>query len=413
MIDANLRERVPGHVRDDQIVDFDYSGDWRIERAGDVQIGMHALHSDAPDIFYSPRNGGFWVVTRLEPMSRILSDPEHFSSREFAIPRLRTADILIPGMLDPPDHLPYRLALMRHFEPKRIKAMESTIRGWANRLIDPVIDEGRCEFAEQVGAAFPVSVFMELMGLPLERLPDFRKLVNDFLRPEATIEEKVAVQQAILAEVAHYFDVKRREPGDDLMTKLLDEQVNGRKLTDAELLSIGQQLFFAGLDTVANTLAFTFNHLAQRPDLQARLAAQPQDVPKFVEEALRRFSIIQLARLVTQDTEVAGAQFREGDMVVCSLPIAGLDERANPNPETFDLDREHRAHLAFGAGPHTCLGMHLARLQIRVLIEEWLRRIPSFSRAADPAPRLRSGGIATLFDVYLEWPRPQGTGDVR
>lgn len=413
MIDPALRKLVPDHIRDDQIVDYDFLEDSRIEKVDDVQVGLHALHSDAPDIFYSPRNGGFWVVTRQNLMSKVLRDPEHFSSRVVEIPRIYSDNVMIPLNLDPPEHLPFRIVLMRHFDPKSIRAMEPTIRDWASRLIDAFVDKGRCEFAEEIGAAFPVSVFMRLMGYPLERFEEFRGIIHDFFRPDISAPDRVKVQNKIIGIVAEYFDLRRNEPRDDLISKLLEEKVRDRKLTSSELNSIGFLLFLAGLDTVANTLTFTFNYLAQDSALQARLAAQPEIIPDFVEEALRRFSIIQQPRIVKKDFEFLGAQLREGDMIVCSLPLAGMDERKNPNPEVFDVDRKDRTHLAFSTGPHTCIGNYLARLEMRVLTEEWMKRIPRFWRAAGDRPQWRSGGVAALSKVNLEWTPPTGAAPSR
>jgi len=404
MIDPELRKLVPAHVREDQIVDFDYLADDRIRKVDDVQLGYHELHHDSPDIFYSPRNGGFWVITRLDLMSKVLADTEHFSNRVLEIPRIYSDNLMIPLNLDPPDHLPFRMVLMRHFDPKAIRALEPNVRRWANKLIDAFIDRGSCEFAEEIGAGFPVSVFMELMGYPLERFEEFRKIVHDFFRPDISAPDRVKVQDQIIGIVSGYFDERRKEPRDDLLTRLLNEKVRGRELTRDELNSIGFLLFLAGLDTVANTLTFTFNHLARDPALQARLVAEPGIIPTFVEEALRRFSIVQQPRICKKDIEFHGAQIRVEDMVVCSLPLAGMDERKNPKPEVFDVDRQNRAHIAFSTGPHTCIGNYLARLEMKVLTEEWTKRIPSFQRKPGTRPEWRSGGVAALSKVYLQWP---------
>ncbi len=404
MASVERNASIPDHVLDNQIVDYDYTGDQRIAEAGDFQLGLHKLHADAPDVFYSPRNGGFWMVTRLDKMSKILSDTEHFSNRVLEIPRIYSDNVMIPLNLDPPEHLPFRMVLMRHFGPKNIREMEPGIREWANRLIDQVIDDGECEFGETIGAAFPVSVFMQLVGWELDRFEEFRDIVHEFFRPDIAPADRVKVQDKIIETVAEYFELRRKEPGDDLFTKLLSEEVRGRKLTDDELKSIGFLLFLAGLDTVANTLAFSFNFLAQREDIQAQLAADPERISDFVEESLRRFSIVQQPRIVKKDVDMFGAKFRVDDMIVCSLPMAGLDEQANPQPETFDIDREGRKHIAFSTGPHTCVGNFLARCEMKILTEEWIRRIPKFRRKPGTEPKIRSGGVASLSDIWLQWP---------
>ena len=400
MADQDLRELVPDNVREDQVVDFDYFADSRFE--ADIQRGIHKLHTEAPDIFYTPRNGGFWVVTRYELMEKVLRDTEHFSNRELDIPKSNSPYVMIPLNLDPPDHLPFRMALMRHFDPKTIRAMEPALRSWSNRLIDAVIDKGGCEFAEDIGAGFPVSVFMELMGLPLERFEEFRAIVLEYFGRTST-ERRIQLQEHMMSVMWAEFEKRRTHPQDDLMTKLVNEQVRGRPLTDDELRSIGFLLFIAGLDTVANTLSFTFRLLAMNPDVQDRLSADPESTKDFVEEALRRCSIVQQTRLVKKDVEIAGAQFREGDMVVCPLALGGMDERRNPDPETIDIDRADRAHLAFSTGPHTCIGNFLARMEMRVMVEEWIRRIPRFRLKPGADAEWRGGGVVALHNLHLEW----------
>jgi cytochrome P450 len=392
---------VPDHVRDDQIVFYDRFEDERI--VDDVQLDTHKLHDEAPDIFYSPCNGGHWVVTRFDDMSQLLKDTEHFSNRELDIPPSNSPNVMIPLNLDPPEHLGYRMALMRHLDRKQIAAMEPKLRAWANRVIDKVINKGSCEFAEEVGAAFPVSVFMELMGLPLDRLEPFREIVLEYFS-ETTLERRLEMQDYILATMREYFAKRRAEPRDDLMTKLVNETVKGRPLTDEELESYGFLLFIAGLDTVANTMTFTFRHLAEHPEIQERLRNDPDAYPAFVEEALRRFSIVSQTRIVKKDFDYKGVAFREGDMIACPLYLGGMDPRRNAEPETFDIDRKDRGHVAFSTGAHTCIGNYLARAEMRIMAEEWMRRIPRFGPTPGTRPRWRTGGVAALHDVRIEWP---------
>ncbi|MBA2933746.1 cytochrome P450 [Sphingomonas sp. CGMCC 1.13654] len=394
------RHGVPDHVRDEQIVDYDYFADARV--TDDPQLDLTSLHGDAPDIFYSPRQGGFWVVTRYDLMSQILRDTDHFSNRELDIPKSNSDNRMIPLNLDPPEHLGYRMALMRHFDRKHIAALEPKLRWWANHLIDKVIANGGCEFTEDVGAGFPVSVFMELMGLPLDRFEQFRDIVHEYFGG-TTVERRIELQNIIIETMRDYFARRRSEPQDDLMSKLVQEQVKGRPLTDEELDSIGFLLFIAGLDTVANTLTFTWRFLAEHPELQGRLANDPDSATDFVEEALRRFSIVQQTRVVKKDYDFEGVSFREGDMVACPLMLGGMDDRRNPEPTKFDIDRQDRAHVAFSTGPHTCVGNFLARAEMRVLAEEWIRRIPRFRIKPGTEPKWRMGGVMALSDVHLEW----------
>ena len=392
---------VPDYVRDDQIVIYDRFEDSRIE--SDVQLDAHKLHSEAPDIFYSPCNGGHWVVTRFDDMSRLLKDTEHFSNRELDIPPSNSPNVMIPLNLDPPEHLGYRMALMRHFDRKHISAMEPSLRSWASRIIDDVIDRGECEFADEIGARFPVSVFMDLMGLPLDKLEAFREIVLEYFS-ETTLERRIEMQDYIIATMREYFTKRRDQPQDDLMSKLVQETVKGRLLTDHELESIGFLLFLAGLDTVANTMSFTFHYLAGDPELQERLRTDPSAYDDFVEEALRRFSIVSQTRIVKKDFDYKGVAFREGDMIACPLYLGGMDPQRNPEPEKFDIDRANRGHVAFSTGAHTCLGNYLARAEMRIMAEEWMERIPSFRLKPGTQPSWRTGGVSAMHNVFIEWP---------
>ncbi|NLR72977.1 cytochrome P450 [Novosphingobium sp. ERN07] len=380
--------------------------DWDIytqpELLEDIHLGWHSLHESAPDIFWTPRNGGHWVITRYEDQVKVLTDPEHFSSRELHIPPMNNGVMMIPLNLDPPEHTRYRAVLMKHFGPGPIARMEPKLVAWANRLIDRVIADGQCDFTETLGAGFPVSVFMELAGMPLDRFDEFRSIVLEYFS-NITPERRGQLQDRIFTIWRELFDEKRRNPADDLATSLIEAEVRGRKLTQDELESIGYLLFLGGLDTVANALTFSFRNLAQRPDLQARLVAEPEKLPDYVEESLRRFAVVNQTRIVKKDIEIKGAQFREGQMLICPLTSAGLDERRNPDPEAFDIDRPDRGHITFSIGAHTCIGNMLARLEMRVFTREWLKRIANFTLDGADKPSWRPGMVMALEHLKLKW----------
>jgi len=395
---------VPAHVKPEQIVDLDIYSDPRL--LANPHRGYKSLQDTAPDIFYTPRNGGHWVVTRFDHMAKILRDAEHFSNRELVIPKSNSPTLMIPLNLDPPDHTPYRNALIRHFDRRFVVSLEPTLRSWAQRLIERVVAAGHCEFAESLGAAFPVSIFMEIMGMPLERFDEFRAIVHE-LFGKITTERYIELQTQIVGIITELVEQRRRQPGTDLISKLLAESVNGRPLSLPELQSIGYLLFLAGLDTVANALTFAFHHLAGDPVLQRRLRAEPARIPDFVEESLRCYGVVHQTRIVKKDIDIAGAAFREGDMVSCALPVAGLDERKNPDPLRFDIDRRDREHIAFSTGAHTCLGNVLGRAEMRVFTEEWLKRIPQFGITPGQPLAWRAGQVMALLRLPLTWPVPE------
>jgi cytochrome P450 len=387
--------------------------DWNIyteeKLFNDIHLGWHSLHENAPDIFWTPRNGGHWVVMRYEDQVKVLKDSEHFSSRELHIPPMFNSNVMIPLNLDPPEHGKYRAVLMRYFGPGPINRMEPKLIAWANRLIDRVIDNGECDFTEVLGAGFPVSVFMELMGMPLDRFEEFRTIVLEYFS-NITPERRGQVQDRIFNIMRDLFEEKRRNPSDDLASALLVEEVRGRRLSQEELESIGFLLFLGGLDTVANALTMSFRNLAQRPDLQQRLVAEPDKLPDYVEESLRRFAVVNQTRIVKKDITIKGANFREGQMLMCPLTSAGLDDRRNPDPEAFDIDRPDRAHITFSIGVHTCIGNMLARLEMRVFTRTWLDRIPHFSLASEDKPAWRPGLVMALEHLPLRWEAPTHAG---
>jgi cytochrome P450 len=391
---------VPSHVKPEQVVDFDIYLEPTL--INNPHHGYKLLHGKRPDIFYTPRNGGHWVITRFDDMVAILRDSEHFSNRELTIPKSNSTTLMLPLNLDPPDHAVYRAALMRHFDRKWVLSMEPTLCGWANRLIDRVIERHECDFTEALGAGFPVSVFMELMGIPAGRFEELRGIVHEYFGRIST-ERYLELQTQIVGIIGDLIEERRRNPGTDLVSKLLQEKVHGRALTTEELHSMGFLLFLAGLDTVANALTFAFHHLAQDPALQKRLAAEPDRVPDFVEESLRCYGVVHQTRIVKKDIDIGGAHFHAGDMLSCALPLAGLDERKNPHPERFDIDRTNRQHIVFSTGAHTCIGNILARSEMKVFTQEWLKRIPAFWIARDRKVEWRAGQVMACLHLPIEW----------
>lgn len=391
----------PEHVPETLVMDFDIYHDPRL--LSDVHAGYRQLQLDAPDVFWTRHNGGHWMITRHDLIQQVMRDFEHFSNKELEVPKTESPFVAIPINLDPPEHTTYRIMLSKHFGPKVVAGLDAKMREWANRLIDRVYDRGEVDFAEALGASFPVSIFMEMAGMPLDRLEDFRLLVKDFFGHHSR-EYHVDLQRRIVGEMEAIIDDRIANRRDDLVSRLVDETVQGRPLSRDELKSILLLLFLAGLDTVANAMTFAFRNLAERPDLQERLRSDPTAIPNFVEESLRRFAIVNGVRLVKQDVTLGGVEFRKGDMIIAPLTLVGLDDRANPDPAKFDVDRAKRQHLTFSTGPHICLGHYLARAEMRVFVEEFLRRIPQFRIQTGYQPHFRAGLVMALENLPLEWP---------
>ncbi len=396
-------ESIPAHVSTELIFSFNLyslSDDPRL--AGDTQSGLTFLHREAPDVFFTPHNGGHWVVTRHDLMREVLMDPARFSSAQLGVPKTGQQSTLIPLTLDPPQHTPYRRILMQYFAPKLISQMEDDIRKRAVVLIEQVREIGSCDFLKEVGMPLPVYVFMDMMGLPIEKFGVFREIVIEwFATPNGDRRQEIA--GIILGHLRETIAERRTEPQVDLISSLIGESLDGRPLSQDEIESMSFLLFLAGLDTVANAAGFMFARLAQLPQLQRQLCEDLTLINPFIDEVLRMSGVVTTARLVTQDCELGGARLRKGDMVLCPLALAGLDERANSDPLEFRIDRKSSAHLMFATGPHLCVGHFLARLELRVLLQEWLRAVPKF--ALDPKmPReVQIGSMTAILQLGIKW----------
>nr|WP_246388934.1 cytochrome P450 [Novosphingobium fluoreni] len=203
--------------------------------------------------------------------------------------------------------------------------------------------------------------------------------------------------------IADLIKDRQKNPGDDFVSMLVQAQVTDRDLTPTERHNVVQLVVTGGLDTVINTTSFATVHFARHPELQAQLRAQPELIDGAVEEITRRFGTSNLARLAHHDLDLSGVSIRKGEQILGIFPLAGLDERVNPDPMTFDPVRRNRRHMNFGSGLHTCLGARLARREIKIYLEEFVIGMPEFRIKPGTAPRMSSGLINTMRDLYLEW----------
>ena len=328
---------------------------------------------------YGDGSGMIWVA-RHEDIENALRCPEIYSSKFN-----RDSAPLVPINYDPPDHLRYRRLLDPLFGPKAMKKLEGDIARRANDFIDVFITRGQCDYAEEFAVPLPCSVFLALMGLPLEDLSDFLRLKevilrgssgdymnqNDPLRQQAQVEATERFQRLI--------EARRDSPQDDLLTTIIETEVEGQVLSDDELIGICNLLLIAGLDTVTDSLTCFYAFLGRNPNYRRRLVSDSAAIDAAVEEMLRYESPVPFVpRVAVEDTELGGCPIAAGDTVMLLLGSANSDERAIDRADEVDFDRTTNRHLAFGGGVHRCLGSHLARLELRVSLREWHRRIPEY-----------------------------------
>jgi cytochrome P450 len=353
---------------------------------------------------------GYWVFTDHEVILEGLQHPELFSSRVIVPDEPDPPYKWIPIMLDPPDHTKWRRVLGSYFSPGRVERLEDDQRRFARELIERFRARGECDFYADFARVFPTTIFLQIMGLPVGQLDQFMAWEDKILHGTAESDPDRSVAFGAMMEVMGYFQgliTQRREQpetrGDDIVSHAIGWAIDGQPASDEEVLSCMLLLFMAGLDTVASQLSYTFLHLATHEADRARIAAEPGLVPHAVEEFLRAYPIVQTARRATRDVEFHGCPVKAGDMVAFPLGMAGRDAKAYPGAKQVDLDRSSTRHISFGAGPHRCLGSHLARQELTVALQEWHKVIPDY-HVADPARVVEhSGGVYSLEALPLAW----------
>lgn len=370
---------------------------------------LYKMMRDLAPVVHIDRGGGLatTVVAKHEDVLTVLRTPEVFSSNADAV-HIGQIRPLIPLQIDPPDHSKYRRLLDPLFAPKRIAPLEERTRALVNDLIDGIVDDGRANFHLAIAEPLPSTVFLELLGLPVSRTREFIELKDGIIRPAATTpEERLplvnAVGARIYATLEEVVDARMQERRDDFISGFLDSEVDGERLTREEVVDIGYLFFLAGLDTVTASLDCFLAYLAQHPDQRQRLVDDPAIIPSAIEEMMRwETPVTGVARIAVQDTELSGCPIAKGTMVSPLLASANTDETFWDRADEVDFDREVNKHLSFGGGVHRCLGSHLARMELRVTLEEWHRRIPDY-RLAEGIELNYSQGLRQVENLELVW----------
>ena len=317
---------------------------------------------------------------------------------------------LIPLQQDPPLHTSYRRLLNPPFTPKRIATLEPDVRRLVVELIDAFADRGHCDFNDEFATPLPSTIFLRLMGLPLSDLPMFLQWRDNIVRPDvdpADFDAAEEIRARTGKEIKTYFeaaiDAAKADPGEGLLGELVHAEFEGRELTRDELLGISQLMLLGGLDTVTATLDCMITYLARHPERRRQLVEDPGVIPTAVEEMLRAETPVQvIARTVAQPVNVHGVDLKAGDPVMLVLGAANVDATVFGDPTSVDFDRDAARHVAFGGGNHRCVGAHLARLELRVALEEFHRRIPDY-RIADDEEVHFSPGIRQASKLPLVW----------
>jgi cytochrome P450 len=363
-------------------------------------------------VYFNTFAQGYWVFTRHDAVRDIYKTPELFSSESITPWQPDPIYRFVPTQIDAPDHIKYRRIVNPWFSPRAIDAAEPAMRALCRRLVEDVAPAGACDFVTEFGLRFPTEAFLSVAGIDPADADLFVPWVEDFFSGfsgdpaglEAMAKALEGIREYWVAALAERRrDAEPREG--DLASHLLHSTFDGRPLTDAELLDMLTVLVLAGLDTTRATLGYILWHLATHPEHRRRLIAEPELIPSAVEEALRYYPIVfGDGRKVTRDAEFYGVQLKKGDMVYALVAGANRDPRAYERAGEFVVDRDRNNHMGFANGPHRCLGMHLARRELQLAVQEWLRVIPDFRIAGPEELSERGGGaMMTLTSLPLTW----------
>ena len=373
------------------------------------------LRKNAPVYWHDEPNGpGFWAITKYEDVRTISRLPKVFSSYETSVmlpdpdPMGLYAQRLMMLNMDPPQHDRFKLLVSRGFTPKNAPLLRPKIEELARDIVDAVLAKGECDFVTEIAGRLPSGLIAELMGMPREdgeRLYDLTEIMHTNDDAIAPPEIKMNAVGEMLGYAQSVADLKRQNPGDDLATILVNAEVDGDHLTDEEFQWFFLLLVNAGGDTTRNLLAAGLQLLLDHPDQRTKLMGDLDGLlGSAVEEMLRYCSpVTHFKRTAMQDTVVGGQSIKAGERVVMFYGSANRDEDIFENADTFDVARHPNPHVAFGAGgPHLCLGMHVARVELAVMFRELLTRMPHIE-AGGPIERMHSSFIAGVHRMPIKY----------
>ncbi|MFN7954871.1 MAG: cytochrome P450 [bacterium] len=378
---------------------------------------LKKLREHAP-VYWNPAGGrgapGFWALTRYDDVVHVSTHPNLFSSwlggtniedyDEEDLPAMRAMMLT----MDPPDHSRYRRIISRGFTPRMTKELEPNIRRVTRELVDKVAKKGKCDFVADLAVELPLQVIAELLGVPLadrQKLFDWSNCMIGFDDPEfrTSMEQGRMVAMEIWGYANELIEQRQNQPGTDLISVVMNGEVDGERISVAEMDAFFLLLTVAGNETTRNLISGAMHALFQHPDQLERLYADPSLMPTAVEEFLRWVTpVMYFRRTLTEDTEIRGVPILKGEKVAMYHLSANFDEAVFPDPFKFDVARQPNEHLTFGIGEHYCMGAHLARLEIQIFFEEVLGRLKNLKLESEPR-RLRSNFINGVKEMQVSF----------
>ncbi len=366
----------------DWATEFDHTSDAYAAAAPEV---WDELRERCP-VAHSDAHGGVWLPVRHTDVTAIANDTEHFSSEGVIVNVFKPEGLAPMGYAppitsDPPFHADARRLLLPAFSPKAVAALEDQARASCRELLDELLADGASEVDAATAYAqhIPVRVIADMLGLPKTDGDRFRGFIHRIIEKPGEYAGTIAPEETLLHYLTGHIERRRAEaPRDDLIGFLLDTEVDDEKLTNEHIFGTIALLIIAGIDTTWSAIGASLWHLAGHPEDRARLETDPDVLPFAIEEFLRFYAPVTMARIAATDTEIGGCPVAERDWVLLPFPAANRDPEAFERADEFVIDRQRNRHVAFGLGIHRCLGSNLARMELTVAVDEWMKRIPDF-----------------------------------
>jgi cytochrome P450 len=396
-----LNMEVPKHVPAELLFDYDVYEPG--PPGSDFFVELYKLKKRAPPIFWTRNNEGHWYVTDAKLLDQVLRDSDGFSSKMLVVPRSNNiGGGLTPISLDPPEHTKYREHLSVALSRKGVVELAPGVRQLAIELIEDLKGKGQCNFMADFAFKLPIIVFLRLVDLPEHHRLDLLEQVSKIIHPGS---DKAKIIGALAAYLAPIVKERYANPGDDLISWLSTREIDGARMAEDRLQNMCTLLLIGGLDSVANTLGFFARFLAENPDHRRQIIENPKIISSAVEELLRRFPTVAAGggRVCAQDRQVGPALVKAGELVIAATAMMNLDDQSYPDPLKVDFNRRINSVGTFGQGPHRCVGANLARSELSIFLEEWLKRIPDF-RLAEEEPTFKAGVNISYSRLMLEWP---------
>lgn len=406
---TGTKSAFPPHVPEE--LRWDHDIDRYAAELDDPFLGAARLHQGEPIFFASGATRGRpgWIVTPYALIEEVFTRHDLFSSVGHTDVRglLGVDWYLNPLEIDPPEHKAYRSVLQPLFQPKKVKELEDDVRQICEELIAPLKARKNCDFIKDFAQLFPSYVFLRLVDLPRDLLPQFLEWEDSFMRAP-DIERRIKAARAIKDYLESVISSRRENPGSDLISFIVTTEIQSpdgsgmRRLTPDEVIGMCMTFYLGGLDTVTSSLGWHFRYLASHPDLQQRLRSQPELIPGAVNDLLRAFGVTGTARVVTQDFEFHGVLMKKGEFVVGPPFLASRDPKVYVDPDRIDPERNAR-HLTFASGVHNCLGIHLAKREIQLVFEIWLKNFDNIHITEGAAVKWHTSGVWGIDQLPLSW----------